>query len=157
MNWVWMTKIVIDTNIAFSALLNIDSRIGQILISGTRFYDFYAPTYIRSEIIEHKEKIKGIAQLSENVFIELFELILHNITILDHSVIPAQIYYEAKELCQSIDIDDTIFVAVTEFTRGKLWTGDLTLQNGLIKKGYKRLIKTDELYRDFIKQGKTGK
>jgi predicted nucleic acid-binding protein len=152
-----MTKIVIDTNIAFSALLNIDSRIGQILISGKRFYDFYAPTYIRSEIIEHKEKIKRIAQLSEDVFIELYELILHNITILDHSVIPTQIYYKAKDLCQSIDIDDTIFVAVTEFTRGKLWTGDLTLQNGLIKKGYKQLITTEELYLDFIKQGKTRK
>ncbi len=151
-----MTKIVIDTNIAFSALLNIDSRIGQILISGKRFYDFYAPTYIRLEIIEHKEKIKGIAQLSEDVFIELYELILHNITILDHSVIPDEIYYKAKGLCQSIDIDDTIFVAVTEFTKGKLWTGDLTLQNGLIKKGYKRLITTEELYRDFIKQGKSG-
>jgi predicted nucleic acid-binding protein len=44
-----MTKIVIDTNIAFSALLNIDSRIVQILISGKRFYDFYAPTYIRKK------------------------------------------------------------------------------------------------------------
>ena len=151
-----MTKIVIDTNIAFSALLNIDSRIGQILLSGKRFYDFYAPAYMRLEIIEHKEKIKRIAQLPEDIFIELYELILHNITILDHSVIPDEIYYKAKDLCQSIDIDDTIFVAVTEFTKGKLWTGDLTLQNGLIKKGYKRLITTEELYRDFIKQGKSG-
>jgi predicted nucleic acid-binding protein len=52
-----MTKIIIDTNIAFSALLNINSRIGQILINGNRYYDFYSPEYIRSEIIEHQDKI----------------------------------------------------------------------------------------------------
>ena len=40
-----MTKIVIDTNIAFSAFLNVDSRIGQIILTGHKNYDFYAPEY----------------------------------------------------------------------------------------------------------------
>jgi len=34
-----MNKIIIDTNILFSALLNTDSRIGQILINGKRYYN----------------------------------------------------------------------------------------------------------------------
>jgi hypothetical protein len=53
-------------------------------------------------------------------------------------------------LCQDIDFDDTIFVAVSDFTKGVLWTGDLKLQNGLMKKGYKNLIKTDDLYQTFL-------
>lgn len=51
-----MTKIVVDSNIVFSALLNINSRIGQILINGSKHYEFYSPEYIRQEIIEHQEK-----------------------------------------------------------------------------------------------------
>lgn len=152
-----MTKIVIDTNIAFSTLLNVDSRIGQILLTGHRYYDFYAPEYLKNEILEHKDKIKNIAKLSDDAFIELYELILHHISILNHTVIPKDLYQKAEVLCKDIDMDDTIFVAVTDFTRGKLWTGDLTLQNGLIKKGYKRLIKTEDLYRDFISKGKSRK
>lgn len=51
-----MTKIIIDSNIAFSAILNVNSRIGQIIINGFRYYDFYSPEYIRTEILEHQEK-----------------------------------------------------------------------------------------------------
>jgi predicted nucleic acid-binding protein len=51
-----MTKIIIDSNIAFSAILNVNSRIGQIIINGFRHYDFYSPEYIRKEILEHQEK-----------------------------------------------------------------------------------------------------
>ena len=152
-----MNKIIIDTNILFSALLNTDSRIGQILINGKRYYNFYAPEYIREEIIEHKDKIKTIAKLSDDDFIELYELILRNITILNHTLIPTNIYKKAENLCETIDMDDTIFVAVAEFTRGKLWTGDKKLLNGLSEKGYKRLIKTEEIYRDFISKRKRKK
>ncbi|MFO8233835.1 MAG: PIN domain-containing protein [Bacteroidales bacterium] len=152
-----MNKIIIDTNILFSALLNTDSRIGQILINGKRYYDFYAPEYIREEIIEHKDKIKTIAKLSDNDFIKLYELILRNITILNHTLIPTNIYIKAEKLCETIDLDDTIFVAVAEFTRGKLWTGDKKLINGLSEKGYKRLIRTEEIYRDFISKRKRKK
>jgi predicted nucleic acid-binding protein len=152
-----MTKIVVDTNIVFSALLNVDSRIGQILINGRRFYSFFAPEYLKSEIIDHKGKIKELAQFSDDTFLETYELILRNITILNHSIIPLKLFQKSEKLCKSIDIDDTIFVAITEFTRGKLWTGDFILMNGLIEKGYKRLIKTEELYQDFITKSKSRK
>jgi len=53
-------------------------------------------------------------------------------------------------MCQDIDIDDTIFVAVSDFMKGILWTGDLKLLNGLIEKGFMNLIKTDDLYQIFL-------
>jgi len=145
-----MTKIIIDTNIVFSALLNINSRIGQILINGDNYYDFYSPEYVRFEIFKHKQKIKSIGKLTNNEFLDIYGLILRNITILNHSLIPIEIYRNAELLCKDIDIDDTIFIAVSDFTEGVLWTGDLKLINGLTKKGYNRLITTDELYQDFL-------
>jgi len=145
-----MTKIIVDTNIVFSALLNTNSRIGQILINGKNHFDFYSPAYVKFEIFKHKEKIKSIGKLTDEEFLETYGLILKNITILNHSIIPTDIYRNAEVMCQDIDIDDTIFVAVSDFTKGILWTGDLKLLNGLIKKGFKNLIKTDDLYQIFL-------
>jgi predicted nucleic acid-binding protein len=82
---------------------------------------------------------------------------MHNITILNHFVIPIELYKKAENLCSSIDIDDTPFVAITELVRGKLWTGDKVLINGLIAKDYKRIITTDELHQDFIRKEKLRK
>jgi predicted nucleic acid-binding protein len=86
----------------------------------------------------------------ENEFIETYGLILRNITILNHSIIPAEIYRNAELICQDIDIDDTVFVAVSMFTKGLLWSGDMKLINGLTHSGYKHLIKTDDLYQNFL-------
>ena len=145
-----MTKIIVDTNIIFSALLNINSRIGQILINGKNHFDFYSPAYVRFEIFKHKEKIKFIGKLTDDEFLETYSLVLKNIIILNHSIIPTEIYRNAELLCQDIDIDDTIFVAVSDFIKGALWTGDNKLIDGLTKKGFKRLIKTNVLYQDFL-------
>jgi predicted nucleic acid-binding protein len=145
-----MTKIIVDTNIIFSALLNINSRIGQILINGKNHFDFYSPAYVRFEIFKHKEKIKFIGKLTDDEFLETYSLVLKNIIILNHSIIPTEIYRNAELLCQDIDIDDTIFVAVSDFIKGTLWTGDNKLINGLTKKGFKKLIRTNVLYQDFL-------
>ena len=112
-----MTKIVVDTNIVFSALLNINSRIGQILINGKNHFDFYSPEYIRLEIFNHQEKIKTIGKLTDNEFLEIYALILKNITILNHSIIPKEIYRNAELLCNNIDVDDTINTAIIEYDK----------------------------------------
>jgi predicted nucleic acid-binding protein len=150
-----MTKIIIDSNIAFSAMLNVNSRIAQIIINGYKYYHFFAPEYIRTELLQHQDKIKEIGNLTNNDFLEIYELIIRNVKILNHSLLPVQFYHQAKQICESIDIDDTVFVAFAEFIRGKLWTGDKKLIKGLSDKGFKRLIQTDELYQDFISRNKS--
>lgn len=147
-----MMRIVVDTNIAFSTFLNVNSRIAQILLNGAKYYDFYAPEYITNELIEHKDRIKTIGKLNEERFVELYGLILRTIRPLNHSIIPTDFYKSALELCQDIDIDDTPFVATNNFVRGRLWTGDVKLITRLKNKGYKRIITTDELFTDFLKR-----
>ncbi len=147
-----MNKIIVDTNIVFSAFLNIDSKISQILINGFHQYEFYAPEYIRYEILEHQSKIKKLARLSDDEFIETYELVMRNIKVLNHKIVPFSVYEFAKKLCYEIDIDDTIFIAFTEFLEGKLWTGDKKLINGLEQKGYLNWVTTEVLYADFTRQ-----
>lgn len=142
-------RIVVDSNIIFSSLLNIDSKIGQLIINGSTIYSFYAPDFIRDEILEHSDKIKQLSKITDREFIEIFELVLRRIKILSPSLIEKEFYLQAYELCKSIDPNDTDFIAVTEFVRGKLWTGDKKLIKGLRSKNYQRLITTEELYLDF--------
>mgnify|MGYP006277711771 CR=1 FL=1 len=149
-----MTKIVVDTNILFSVLLNVDSRIGQILINGNEFYTFYSPEYIHDEIFAHKSKIKSLAGLSENEFILLYDTVIRNLYILNHAVIPVENYKNALKLCKEIDVDDAIFVAVSLFVDGFLWTGDKKLLNGLIKQEFENIITTKELHQDFLSRQK---
>jgi predicted nucleic acid-binding protein len=112
-----MNKLVVNSNIVFSALLNIDSRIGQVLISGKRFYTFFATEYVRNEVIQHKEIIKRLAELNENEFLELYGLVMHSLTIIHHEIVPYNIYRNAENLCKDVDIDDTVFIAVATFKK----------------------------------------
>ncbi|MBN1598813.1 MAG: hypothetical protein JW894_11005 [Bacteroidales bacterium] len=72
-------------------------------------------------------------------------------------MIPIEFYKRAEKIYSSIDIDDTAFVAVTDFVRGKLWTGDKELIQGLLSKGYQRFITTEELHQDFLGKQKLKK
>lgn len=149
-----MTKIIVDSNIIFSALLNINSRIGGIIINGKDFYDFYAPKYTRTEILKHRNKIKKIAQFDDEEFLEVYELIFGYVTVLNHSLLPKRDFKKALEYCKDIDIDDTVFVGFSEYLKCKLWTGDKKLITGLINKGFRKTITTEELFKDFIEKSK---
>ncbi|MGS2762605.1 PIN domain-containing protein [Sinomicrobium sp. M5D2P9] len=149
-----MTKLIVDSNIVFSAILNIHSHIGQILINGKTFYEFYAPKYTRTEIWEHQNKIKKISRLEDDQFIEVYELVMKNIIVLDHSIVPLENYKKAIDICKEIDEDDAVFVAFSEYLKCKLWTGDKKLINGLINKGFKGIMTTEELYKDFLIKSK---
>ena len=46
-------KIVVDTNIIFSALLNSNSTIGDILFNSDKDFEFYSCAYMRFEIQKH--------------------------------------------------------------------------------------------------------
>lgn len=147
-----MIKLIVDSNIIFSALLNTNSKIALILLNGEDYYDFYAPKYLRSEIWEHQEKIKKLAKLDDKDFIEVYELVLKNITVLNHAIVDKNIYEEALELCKTIDVDDVPFVAFSKYLNCKLWTGDKKLIKGLKQQAYTKVITTDDLFRDFLEK-----
>lgn len=146
-----MTKLIIDSNIVFSAILNTQSQIAQILITVGDFYEFYAPQYLRTEIINHKSKIKKIAQLNDDEFFEIYELVLKNVTFLNHVLVDQSIYQKAFDICQDIDIDDTPFVAFSIFLDCRLWTGDKKLITGLKKNKFNNVVNTETLFNEFLK------
>ncbi len=50
-----------------------------------------------------------------------------------------------KEL-KNIDLNDAPFLALANEMNAKLWTGDKKLANGLVKGGFKDILKTEDLW-----------
>lgn len=145
-------KIVIDSNVVFSAILNTKSKMGQLIIDGSRYFDFYSIGLLKSEILEHKDKIIKHTTYSLDEFEEIYELIISKIVFLDEILLTDNDLKKATELVSDIDADDILFVALNEHLLTNLWTGDKKLIKGLKKKGYQRLITTDELYEIYLEK-----
>jgi predicted nucleic acid-binding protein len=147
-------RIVIDTNIAFSAILNTDSRIARILLHPRSKFNFYATEQLIKEIEEHREKIQKLGAYDKYEINRLIKLITDRIRFINVKLIPEVSYRTAEKLTHDIDIDDTEFIALTEHIRGKFWSGDKSLQKGLLKKGWNKFITTDELFERQLRKGR---
>jgi len=144
-------RIVVDTNIAFSAILNTNSKIARILLQPKSRLNFYSTEQLSYEIEEHKEKIKKTSNYSDNELDRIVTLITNKIRFINLRLIPKESYELAESLTQNVDEDDTEFVALTEHIKGKLWSGDKELQRGLNKKGWNKFISTEELFDRIIR------
>jgi predicted nucleic acid-binding protein len=138
-------KIVVDTNIVFSAILNSQSWIGQILLYSDKTIKFYSPRFLQTEIQNHRQKIKKHTNLSDSEIDELLDALYAKITFISEEFIPQEILIAADKLTKDVDYDDVMFVALSINFRCKLWTGDKILMNTLKQKGFKRFTTTNEL------------
>ena len=43
-------RIIVDANIIFSAILNTDGKIGDVLLNSHTVYDFITPRFLKDEI-----------------------------------------------------------------------------------------------------------
>jgi putative PIN family toxin of toxin-antitoxin system len=138
-------KIVVDTNIVFSAILNSQSWIGQILLYSNKTVKFYSPRYLQIEILKHKQRIKKYTNLSDSEIDEMIEALYAKINFISEEFIPREVLIVADELTRDVDYDDVMFVALAINLRCKIWTGDKILMNTLKQKGFKRFVTTSEL------------
>lgn len=138
-------KIIVDTNIVFSAILNSNSKIGKILLNSKSHFQFYTCNYLKTEIQKHSTKLLKITKLTLEELLEIEELITQNITFIDERLLPKELLLKTEIILKSIDPKDTPFVALTKHLDGKLWTGDIKLYNGLKSKRFKDIILTTDL------------
>jgi predicted nucleic acid-binding protein len=138
-------KVVVDSNIVFSAMLNPESSIGDIILNSQDTFSFYACEYLREEINEHKDKIIKLTGYDEREYSEVEFLVYKHVDFFSESTIPFEFWQKAADLVRDIDMDDITFVALSLFLDIKLWTGDKLLIDGLTKKGFKNIITTQEM------------
>ncbi|PZX47462.1 PIN domain-containing protein [Algoriphagus chordae] len=138
-------KVVIDTNIIFSVLLNSEGTIGDLIFNSQEKFEFYSCAYMRNEIRDHWEKLKKISTLSESQLQISYALVLSKLKFINEEIIPVEIWLNSEKITQKIDPDDIAFVALTKFLDASLWTGDKVLYKGLKGQDFNKLVNTTEL------------
>ncbi len=145
-------KIIVDTNIIFSALLKTQTTFGQVIFNSEGIFDFYSPHYLRTEIRKHWDRLKKISKLTDQQVEESYDSLLTKINFINEEIIPQKIWVDSEKIIKEIDADDTDFVALTKYLRGKLWTGDLELRDGLRNEGFKNVLTTSEVLKLWTKK-----
>jgi putative PIN family toxin of toxin-antitoxin system len=139
-------KVVVDTNIVFSAILNSNGLIGELLFNSEQQFEFYSPEFIRDELGKYRQKLKALSKMSiEQVDISI-QQILKNIELISSEAISEQHWSAAYVLASSIDEKDTPFIATALGIEAVFWTGDKKLINGLRAKEYDKIYSTAELF-----------
>jgi predicted nucleic acid-binding protein len=145
-------KIIVDSNIIFSALLRTQTTFGQIIFNSDRIFEFYSPKYMRTEIRKHWSKLLRISKLTDNQLDESYYSLLTKISFIKEEIISQKIWEDSEKIVDGIDLDDTDFIALTIHLKGKLWTGDKALYDGLKRRGFNRIITTSEILKLWTKK-----
>ncbi len=131
-------KIIVDTNILFSAMLSSGSPLRQTL--NNQDLVFLAPNFIFLELFRHKEKLLKLSKQSEAEIYLFLNYLLERIQFISPDLVSTQAYMAAYELCKDVDEADTPFVALSLELDTALWTGDKQLKNGLQSKGFQNFF-----------------
>lgn len=138
-------KVVVDTNIVFSTLLNPHSAIGEILMNVQDEFTFFAPVQLKDELTRYSSKIAAYTKLDPESLDEISRLVLSNINFFQEELISDQSWNQAFLITKDVDEDDTPFVALAIELDAKLWTGDKVLSKGIANKALDMLVTTDYL------------
>jgi predicted nucleic acid-binding protein len=133
-------KVVVDTNIIFSALLKENNKYARAIIINEGGHDFYAVYFTIVELFKHKERIKQFSNLSEDNILEVLYELLKHIHIINDEIISVASWKSAMQLAYDVDVKDVPNVALTIELTAKLWTNDKMLKDGLEAKGFDDFI-----------------
>jgi predicted nucleic acid-binding protein len=138
-------KVIVDANIVFSAILNTNSKIADLLLNSENSFEFIASDYLLSEINKYHEKIAIIFKIDIEEIEKIQFRVLKPIAFYSGFTIPESQWIIAEQLVSDIDPKDTPYLAFSLFFDCKIWSGDKALQNGLLLKGIEKVITTEEL------------
>ena len=119
-------KIIIDSNVLFSALIR-DAKTRSIILEYDDFFMF--PSYIFEEMHEHIDELHEKTKLSKENFKKLLHLIQKKVVIVPNDVL--ELYKdEAVEIIKDIDLDDAPFIACAlAYPNSAIWSDDKKLKN----------------------------
>ena len=135
------TRLTIDTNIIFSAIIK-PGKIRDLILQHQEL-ELYAPEELAMELEELKPKILKYTRLTREEVNLVTNTILNKIL----KIIPRQAYLQeasqALKLLENTDPKDTPFVALAMHLNAPLWTGDKKILELSVKTGYKHYTAID--------------
>jgi predicted nucleic acid-binding protein len=109
---------------------------------------FYAPEFLRIEIEKYIPKLIKLSGIEEKVIRRIVTLIYSQIAFISDAQIPFEYFKNAVPLVRDVDMDDLVFIALTDFLDEKLWTGDIRLYRELVSKGYTKVVTFQEILKE---------
>ncbi len=113
--------------------------------SSSNAVQFYAPDFLRVEIERYIPKLVKLSREEEKIIRRVITLIYSQVTFISDAQIPFEYYKNAVQYVRDVDMDDLVFVALTDFLDETLWTGDMKLYRGLKSKGYTNVVSFQEI------------
>ena len=101
-------KFVVDTNIAFSAVLNTEGKIGDLIMNSNGALEFHACDTLRLELKKHRSKLLEVSQLSEEQLDQSIYQITNCLTFTNEALVPFEYWMKASNLVRDIDMDDIL-------------------------------------------------
>ena len=77
-------RIVVDTNVVFSALLNTNSKIARVIFQPKTRLNFYSTNQLLEELEEHKQKILTLSGYTEQELDRIITLISRKKQVYQH-------------------------------------------------------------------------
>jgi len=139
-------KVIVDANIVFSAILNTNSKIADILFNSKGIIDFVAPDFLLTEISKYHRKISLASKLPIDEVLRVESKVIRPVQFISGYQIPESIWIKSEQIVLDIDPKDTAYLAFSFYFKCKIWTGDKELKAGLLRKGLKNVISTEELF-----------
>lgn len=143
-------KLIVDTNIIFSAIISDKGKIGDLLLNTNHKLDLYSPLFLLDELGYHSAKILSLTEYSKQEYEQIKSIVTANIGFIDTTTITDADWESAKQLLIDIDVNDVPFLALSISLDAVLWTGDKKLIKGLQRKGYKYCVSTEILFAQFF-------
>ena len=85
-------KLIVDTNIIFSSILNTDSKIGDLILNSDDIFEFYSVSFLKEELENHIEKLIQISKLSPKELDQVKLQIYSKIHFISEDLIPFEFW-----------------------------------------------------------------
>lgn len=136
-------KIVIDSNIIFSALISGK----EIYIDIFKTNDVFIPDVVFTELNKYEARLIKKTKLKKNEFGTFVKILFEEITVIPKFAISSDNWHKAYDICSAIDEKDTPFVALSLELEIPLCTNDKKLHEKLQEKGFGNFVTVEELIR----------
>lgn len=118
-------RLVVDANVLISALATDGAVRTSLRLSAD---DLYTPTYVRTEIDEHRREIREKSGLSPQAFDALIEEVLRHVDVVPRQTIVSHLHEAAREM-HAYDPDDTMYAAAALAIEGTVVSNDGAFEN----------------------------
>jgi predicted nucleic acid-binding protein len=112
-------KLIVDANMVFSAILNTNGKVGDLLINSQKYFDFIAPDFLRVEIKKHYQRLCKISGLSIDQVKEAEFQIYKDITFISEEQIKISTWAIAEKLVADVDPNDVHYIAYQNILNAK--------------------------------------